>query len=72
MMGQRFTARFHTDVSEVSVASGATTDLSDALQLGGDGTRFLGCSVGEVLVYDVCLSGADLTNAVNYLTNKWI
>lgn len=63
--------KVHTG-TEVSIASGTTANLNDALHIGGDGGRFLSCSVGEVLVYNVCLTGTDLDNAVNYLKDKWV
>jgi len=57
--------------TEVTVASGSTV-VTDSMKIGGDGTHFLGCSIGEILVYNAALTGVDLINAVSYLKNKWV
>ena len=56
---------------ETSLASGTTVGLGAPLLIGGDGARFLGYSLGEILVYNTALTGSDLANAINYLTAKW-
>jgi hypothetical protein len=59
--------------TEVTVASGPTSSFSGSgVRIGGDGAHFLGCSIGEILVYNACLSGVDLINAIEYLKKKWV
>jgi len=60
--------------SESSIASGATQSMVGALGFGGalaSGTVFSNCSIGEILVYNVALTGAALAAANAYMTNKW-
>jgi len=59
--------------SESSVASGNTSPVT-AIGIGGcDGsTRPFDGRIGEVAVWDIALTGADLTNAIAYFTDKWL
>lgn len=60
--------------SESSIASGATSNMTGGFFIGGggaSGTTFANCSIGEVLVYNAALTGADLAAANTYMTNKW-
>jgi hypothetical protein len=61
--------------SESSVSSGNTSNISNfQVLLGkGDGTSqpFDG-RIGEVAIYSEPLTGADLTNAIDYFVTKWI
>jgi len=57
--------------TEVTVSSGPTV-ITDAVKLCGDGARFTGASIGEILVYNAALTGADLAAANAYMVNKWV
>lgn len=59
--------------SESSVASGTTTNGGGAMRVGGFPTdRFFNGSIGEMLCYNVALTGGALTDAVSYMTDKWL
>ena len=59
--------------AELSVASGETTQLTSLLHIGKSdpGSYYDGC-IGELAIYDAALAGADLNNAIQYLTDKWL
>lgn len=59
--------------SESSVASGNTGSLTGVMSTGavvGQG-GFIG-RIGEILVYNVALSGTDLTDTYQYMMDKWV
>jgi hypothetical protein len=58
--------------SESTVAHGATQGITNAIFVGGFTGRFLNTYVGEVLTYDANLTGATLTAALDYMTDKWL
>lgn len=56
--------------SESSAPSGSTTALSSALGI-GQYPYYTG-RIGEIAIYNAALSGADLSDAIQYFTDKWL
>jgi len=58
--------------AETSAASGNTASLAGTFGIGqAYGSQFDG-QIGELAVYSVALSGALLSNAITYFTDKWL
>lgn len=59
--------------TELSIASGASTPSApDTMRVGTNGASPSDISVGEILLYNSYLTGADLTAALDYMTGKWL
>lgn len=60
--------------SESSVTSGNTTVVTSAIAIGtrGTGSTYLNGRIGELAVYNVALTGTDLSNGITYFTDKWL
>jgi hypothetical protein len=54
------------------VTSGTTGSLTNAVFLGTTGGANFDGRLGEVAIYNTALTGADLTNALSYFTDKWL
>ena len=58
--------------SESSTASGNTASLAQAVFMGRTVTAHWDGRIGEIAVYNVALTGADLSDAIAYFTDKWV
>jgi hypothetical protein len=58
--------------TESSTASGASVGVNNTVRFGGDGARFTNMSLGEVLFYNINMTGTDFTHTMNYMLNKWL
>ena len=61
--------------AESSAASGNTSDVSNTVRIGknnGSGNKFFNGRMGEIAVWNVALTGSDLTDAHAYFAAKWL
>ena len=60
-------------VAEITIASGDTTTLTNPMKLGAyAAANFFNGRIGEILMYNTALTGADLTDTFQYMTDKWV
>ena len=59
------------NAAESSTPSGTTDSLANNLRMGGAGATY-NINIGEVLMYNIALTGADLAAAKTYMVNKWV
>lgn len=57
--------------AESSATHGATSNSANVLQIGG-GITFFNGRIGEIAAWNAALTGATLTQAINYFTGRWI
>ena len=58
--------------TELSDVSGPTLNMGGGFRVGGDGSRFSNVSIGQILLYNAFLTGTTLTDAITYMTDKWL
>lgn len=58
--------------TESSIASGNTTNIAQGVNVGHGSVAEYDGRIGEIAVYNVALTGTDLTDAIDYFMEKWI